>query len=287
MNTLFKNIDTVKTEFNLELCNLLDLIKVPAPLFVSKNSGLNDNLTGIETKVEFSAKNILNSSFEVVQSLAKWKRFALQKFKLTGIVTDMVAIRKDEIPDITHSIQVEQWDWEHVLKSEDERTLDTLYSYATKIFKVIKKVDEKFNNLLSGVETLHFESFEDLHYHYPMSTDEEIVSDVLKKHRIAFFSKIGTPERAPDYDDWTLNGDLYVWDNVINAPLELSSMGIRVNAESLRKQLIVCNINTITPYHSAILTNKLPLTIGGGIGKNRLCMYLLKMPNISDYVDIY
>lgn len=299
--TTLKEIELIKEAFQIQLKETLDLIRVSAPLFLRKSSGLNDDLNGVERKVSFTPKifsqsqpNALHAppemdSLEVVQSLAKWKRYALDKYGIKGLYADMNAIRMDEDIDNIHSIYVDQWDWEHVIMLS-ERNHKTLESYANAIFHCIKAVDVELSSanptrdeLLHDVKTLTFIDLDELEDEHGIIDSE--VERLCKEHKAIFLTGIGYPERAPDYDDWSLNGDILVWNPVLEHSLELSSMGIRVNAQVLEEQMKEANCweqRKDFPYHKLILENKLPQTIGGGVGQSRLCMYLLQKKHIGE-----
>ena len=300
-----EQIKFVKDTFQIYFKDSLNLKRVSAPLFVTKESCLNDHLSGSERPISFDTLDGTNC--EVVQSLAKWKRMAISNYsipKSRGIYTDMNAIRRDEIPDNTHSYYVDQWDWEVNLGS-DQNILNmiTLEDYASSVYSAIVKTAnaiselyEEFSfNLPSG---LRFITTEELRYLYPNSTPKEREKLFAKRHGAFFLTKIGYKlsdgsyhdTRAVDYDDWTLNGDLIVWHNEIEDALELSSMGIRVTKDSLLRQIEVStndnqNIDNNfynSEYYKGILNETLPLTIGGGIGQSRLCMFLLKKAHIGE-----
>ena len=244
-------------------------------------------MNGTERKVTFTSKD--GTELEIVQSLAKWKRYALGKYGLNGLYTDMNAIRVDEITDNIHSIYVDQWDWEAVIR-KDMRDIDTLIMFVNKVFRCIKDIDIKLSfkhpnrkELLQGVANIHFIQLSELHKRYPGIEDQhELERLIAREHKAVFIIGI-SEQRAPDYDDWTLNGDIIVWNPVLNDSLELSSMGIRVDKESMLKQLKIkgCEDRCQLMYHRMIINEQLPYTIGGGIGQSRLCMWLLQLPHIS------
>lgn len=293
-------IKYLKDKFEDLLSKKLNLVRVSAPLFVKKDTGLNDNLNGVEETVSFS---INGETIEIVQSLAKWKRYALGKYnfpKDTGLYTDMNAIRKDEVMDNLHSIYVDQWDWEMII-DESSRNKRFLFNVVNKIYSVIYKVaslSEKewgFNyNLPKKIFKI---STKELEKRYPDKTPKEREYLICKEYRAVFIHQIGWPlknklphdGRAADYDDWKLNGDIILFDDAINAPIELSSMGIRVNKDSLVKQLkYKKELDKLdNPYCQSILNDKLPLTIGGGIGQSRLCMYYLQKTHIGEVQSSY
>lgn len=288
-------IKYIKDSFEEMLSKKLELVRVSAPLFVTVESGLNDNLNGVEKTVSFE---VANQEVEIVQSLAKWKRDALARYEFkpeTGLYTDMNAIRKDEVLDKLHSAYVDQWDWEKVIYS-DERNLKYLFSVVRKIYSVILNLSKEMNkkygydyNLPSSIKFISTKQLEKL---YPTNTRKEREYLITKEYRAVFIYQIGWPlkdklphdGRAADYDDWNLNGDIVLFDDAINEPIELSSMGIRVDKESLLKQLKAKNeeFKLNNKYCQDILNDKLPLTIGGGIGQSRLCMYYLQRKHICE-----
>jgi len=299
-------IEFIKINFQKMLCKQLNLVRVSAPLFLTPESGLNDDLNGIERKVSFVPATMTGSGkhLEVVQSLAKWKRWALWKYDLApiyGIVADMNAIRQDETIDKLHSIYVDQWDWELPVMA---RSNHLLHAVASIIFDCIKKLDVKLTYLREPIfnmtDKLYFITSEELYEKFPHLNSKERENAICKQYKAVFIEQIGNiipgtnnkrhDFRAPDYDDWELNGDILVWSDVINEAIELSSMGIRVNAESLEKQLKELNLwdeRKDLMYHQLILENKLPQTIGGGIGQSRLCMFLLKKSHIAQVQSGY
>ena len=293
-------IKYLKDTFEKRLAKKLHLVRVSAPLIVKKNSGLNDELNGVEERVGFSVKG---ESVEIVQSLAKWKRFALKEYNFpveTGLYTDMNAIRKDEELDALHSIYVDQWDWERIILP-NQRNKRQLFSTVKKIYSIIYKLaiesEKKWGFSYNLPKEITFISTSDLEKKYPNKTNKEREYLVCKENRAVFIYQIGWPlsdgksydGRAADYDDWKLNGDIILFDDAINAPIELSSMGIRVDAKSLMKQLKHKNeldkLNT--PYCKKIINNEYPLTIGGGIGQSRLCMYFLQKKHIGEVQSSY
>ena len=293
-------IKYLKDSFENALARKLNLVRVSAPLFVKKDSGLNDHLNGTEERVSFS---INGETIEIVQSLAKWKRYALAKYnfpKGAGLYTDMNAIRKDEVMDSLHSIYVDQWDWEMII-DESERTKRFLFSIVNKIYSVIYKVanlsEKKWGFSYNLPNKIFRISTKELEKMYPDKTPSEREYLITKEHRAIFIYQIGWPlknkaphdGRAADYDDWKLNGDIILFDDAINSPIELSSMGIRVNKDSLVKQLKYKNElgKLENPYCQSILNDKLPLTVGGGIGQSRLCMYYLQKKHIGEVQSSY
>lgn len=291
-------IKFVKDRFEQELASTLKITRVSAPLFVYRKSGLNDYLNGFERPVSFKALEFDNE-IEIVHSLAKWKRMALKKYNFgagTGLYTDMNAIRRDENTDALHSLYVDQWDWEKVI-SESDRNIEYLKEVVNDIYKVIYKigveVENKYPKLKNTLpKDIQFINSSELEKMYPNLTQKERENQVTKEYGAVFLNQIGWPldsgtphdGRAPDYDDWLLNGDILVWDEELNLALELSSMGIRVNAESLQKQVeYVKKYEKLeNEYAQEVLNNTLPLTIGGGIGQSRLCMFFLKKKHIGE-----
>ena len=293
-------IKYLKDNFEKMLAKKLKLVRVSAPLFVEKNSGLNDDLNGIEETVGF---NVKNEHVEIVQSLAKWKRYALGEYKFPeeiGLYTDMNAIRKDETLDNLHSIYVDQWDWEKIVRHE-QRNKKYLFSIVKKIYRVIYslslKSEKKWKFSYQLPKNITFISSSELEKKYPNNTNKERECLICKQCRAVFIYQIGWPlknglphdGRAADYDDWKLNGDIILFDDAIDAPIELSSMGIRVDADSLVKQLEYKGelAKLSNPYCQAIMNNQLPLTIGGGIGQSRLCMYYLQKKHIGEVQSSY
>ncbi|MFH0701139.1 MAG: aspartate--ammonia ligase [Candidatus Woesearchaeota archaeon] len=302
-----KAIKLVKDTFERTLAKRLHLLRVSAPRFLKVGKGLQDDLAGTQTPVSFKTKFVLET-VEVVHSLAKWKRYTLwkQEFKPgTGLYTDMDAIRKDEEVDEIHSIYVDQWDWERVITKKD-RSLNFLKEIVTKIYASIleteKKVEKEFPALKSTLpKKIHFIHSEELEQLFPKLTSTEREKEVAKKYGAVFLIGIGHPLksgkphdlRAADYDDWStetekgrrgLNGDILVWDTVRKEVLELSSMGIRVNAKSLDHQLKHMGLSErrTWEFHKAVLEDKMCLSIGGGIGQSRLCMLLLQKAHIGE-----
>ncbi|MDD6279033.1 MAG: aspartate--ammonia ligase [Ruminococcus sp.] len=291
-------IKYIKDIFQQALTFALTVDRVTAPLIVRKGSGINDDLNGVERKVDFSIKEI-ESDAEVVQSLAKWKRMALYRYGYTageGIYTDMNAIRRDDDTDNTHSIFVDQWDWEKVITPE-QRNIEFLKETVRYIVKAIvytkRKVRMRYPQLKAQINgNPFFITSQELENLYPDKTPKERERLIAKEHGTVFVMQIGGllesgikhDGRAPDYDDWSLNGDLLIWDDVLDNALEVSSMGIRVNSESLKSQLALCNAEDRLKYdyHRMIADGTLPLTIGGGIGQSRLCMLLLEKAHIGE-----
>lgn len=289
----------IKNFFQARLSLALGLKRVSAPIFVDPNTGLNDNLSGLERAVNFEIKG--GTTLEIVQSLAKWKRFALKEYNITGLFTDMNAIRKNEDLDNLHSIYVDQWDWEKVIY-ESERNRTYLESVVCKIYSCLKETEGFINNkypVLSKKlpDQLTFITSEELLEMYPGKTPKEREYLITKDKGAVFVIGIGSnlsngephDTRASDYDDWTLNGDLLLYDEVLDVPFEITSMGIRVDAAALMRQLAMKHENDklTLPYHKAVINNELPLTIGGGIGQSRLCMYLLEKAHIGEVQSSY
>lgn len=291
-------IALVKEKFSSELCRALKLSRVSAPLFVKKGSGLNDDLNGVERPVQFDIKET-GEIAEVVHSLAKWKRMALMRYCFpvhTGLYTDMNAIRRDEICDNLHSIYVDQWDWEKIITAEDRNT-DYLKKTVRSIYGAIlitaKAVEEKYPVLdCSLPDDIAFVSTYELEEKYPELTPKERENAAAKEYGAVFVMQIGGrlkngekhDGRAPDYDDWKLNGDILVYNRVLDSAFELSSMGIRVDRDSLLSQLKAENAEDRLKYefHKLLVSGALPLTIGGGIGQSRLCMFLLQKAHIGE-----
>ncbi len=291
-------IKYIKDTFERELAKALNLTRVSAPLFVLPETGLNDNLYGYERTVRFEVKSI-GKEVEIVQSLAKWKRNALGKYGFStgsGLYTDMNAIRRDEDLDKIHSVYVDQWDWEKIIESNQRKT-SYLKSTVKKIYKTIlklsKAVSKKYPELQFDLPNdIFFISTKELEKLYPDLTAKERENAITKEHKAVFLTEIGwklsngKPHdgRAADYDDWKLNGDLLLYNEVLDQAFELSSMGIRVDSKSLLKQLKAKNelekLNN--PYCQDVINNRLPLTIGGGIGQSRLCMFFLKKAHIGE-----
>lgn len=291
-------IKYIKDVFQQALSFALTLDRVTAPLIVRKGSGINDDLNGVERKVDFSIKEIEDDA-EVVQSLAKWKRMALYRYGYNvgeGIYTDMNAIRRDDDTDNFHSIFVDQWDWEKVI-SREQRNVEFLKDAVRSIVKAVvytkRKVSLRYPQLKASIcEEPFFITTQELENMYPDKTPKEREGLIAKEHGTVFIMQIGGllasgqkhDGRAPDYDDWALNGDLIFWDEVLNTSIEISSMGIRVDEASLKTQLAECGAEDRMKYdyHKKIADGTLPLTIGGGIGQSRLCMLLLEKAHIGE-----
>ena len=291
-------IKKVKDFFERDLAIQLNLTRVSAPLFVNRASGLNDTLNGVERPVDFDIKG-QTGTFEVVQSLAKWKRDALGRYDFQpgeGLYTDMNAIRRDEDLDNIHSAFVDQWDWEKVIKKED-RNEKTLKSAVKCVYNSLKHTENYIADEYAFVhkflpEKITFITAQELEDMYPSLTPKEREYEIVKQHGAVFIMKIGgalrsgEPHdgRAPDYDDWELNGDLLVYYPVLDMALELSSMGIRVDEESLMHQLEVRGVTERKEldFHSRLLKGELPYTMGGGIGQSRMCMFFLRKAHIGE-----
>ena len=292
-------IKFIRDLFQKEFGREMNLERISAPLFVSQASGLNDNLNGIERPVGFDIKALPGETFEVVQSLAKWKRLALGQYGFhpgEGLYTNMNAIRRDEELDNTHSCYVDQWDWEMVITEEDRNEL-FLNGVVRSIFRIIKHAEHevwyKFPEAVYRLpDDIFFISTSELEERWPDKTRKEREDLICREHGAVFISRIGWPladgrphdGRAPDYDDWDLNGDILFWFEPLGCALEISSMGIRVSPESLARQLKAanCEYRSALPYHRALAEGKLPFTIGGGIGQSRLCMLLLGRAHVGE-----
>ena len=295
-----KAIKLVKDTFESELAKELKLMRVSAPLFVEPATGLNDNLSGFEKAVNFVV-NQNNTDLEIIHSLAKWKRYALNKYNIDGLYTDMNAIRRFEELDNLHSLYVDQWDWERRLTKE-ERNLRTLKSTVRKIYKAFIKTYKKLIKQYPSLENdfskeVTFITTKELEKLYPNLSRKERENSICKKYGTVFLMQIGNKlkdgephdSRAADYDDWKLNGDILLWYEPLQIAFELSSMGIRVDKDSLVKQLKAKKeeYKLDLPYHQSILKDELPLSIGGGIGQSRLCMFLLKKVHIGEVQSSY
>ena len=294
-----RTIKKIKDYFQQELAYGLSLRRVSAPLFVTPESGLNDNLNGVERTVQFTIKDMNEQTVEIVQSLAKWKRMALGRYGIAagnGIYTDMNAIRRDEELDNLHSIYVDQWDWEKVITKE-QRTEEYLKETVTIIYNALKNLGDYVNRLYRDIQTelpneIYFITTQDLEDRYPELTPKEREDAITKEHGAVFIMKIGGAlksgdkhdGRAPDYDDWELNGDIILWNEVLDRAFEISSMGIRVDEEAMARQLALAGAEERKdlPFHKAILNRELPYSIGGGIGQSRLCMYFLRKAHIGE-----
>ncbi len=292
-------IKKVKDFFQNQLAAELNLQRVSAPLFVDPESGLNDNLNGVERPVSFGIKEQNERRAEIVQSLAKWKRYALGRYGFQpgqGLYTDMNAIRRDEDTDNIHSIYVDQWDWERVITKE-ERNRETLHRIVKNVYEALHVTEKYVENKFEYVhcilpEQITFITSQELEDMYPDDTPKDREYKFAKIHGAVFIEQIGGKlksgekhdGRAPDYDDWSLNGDIIVYYPVTDIALELSSMGIRVDENSLKLQLkeAGCEERAELPFQKAILEKKLPYTIGGGIGQSRICMFFLRKAHIGE-----
>ena len=291
-------IGYIKHGFQAELERSLRLKRVSAPLFVSADSGLNDDLSGTERPVAFDIPAI-GKEGQIVHSLAKWKRLALKKYGFQmheGLYADMNAVRRDEALDNLHSVYVDQWDWEKIISRED-RCTDFLYATVRAIVNAVCNVSEALKRefpqiAVSLSREVAFVSSQELEDRWPELSPEERETAFVKEHPTAFITQIGgalksgKPHgcRAPDYDDWQLNGDLFFWHETLGCALEVSSMGIRVDSASLDRQLSIagCDYRRAFPFHKMLLEGELPLTIGGGIGQSRLCMLMIGCAHIGE-----
>ncbi|MDU2376016.1 aspartate--ammonia ligase [Anaerococcus vaginalis] len=293
-------IKEIKDFFQINLSNNLNLKRVSAPLFVENSTGLNDNLSGVEEPVKFTLPEANNEKMEIVHSLAKWKRYALKEYNFAmyeGLYTDMNAIRRCEVPDNTHSFYVDQWDWEKVIEPSD-RNVDYLKATVLTIFNTLRALDEYLCHLIPKrvkllPNNIKFMTSQELIDEFPECKDsKEREKAACKKYKAIFLMQIGKvlsngevhDLRAPDYDDWNLNGDILVYNPVLDDQLELSSMGIRVDAKTLKEQLKIsdCEERLNYKYHKLLVNNELPQTIGGGIGQSRLCMFFLQKAHIGE-----
>ena len=297
-----KYIKLIKDKFETVLAKKLNLTRVSAPIFVTPNSGLQDDLSGVERKVEFDIKKD-GATLQIVQSLAKWKRMALYNYHIPmhqGIYTDMTAIRRDDEMDELHSIYVDQWDWEKVI-GEQDRTINYLKQTVRDIAKCVVMTSKYLTSCgFDGVELcskVHFVTSAQLLKVYPDLTPKQREYEITKKYKTVFVMQIGgklangLPHdlRAPDYDDWALNGDLLMYHEVLDCALEISSMGIRVDEKSIVTQCEEANVpeRLQYPFHRQILDKTLPLSIGGGIGQSRLCQLLLGRAHIGEVQASY
>lgn len=292
-------IKEVKDFFERALASELNLTRVSAPLFVKPESGLNDNLNGVERPVSFGIKEQNESRAEIVHSLAKWKRLALKRYgfaKGEGLYTDMSAIRRDEDTDNIHSLYVDQWDWEKII-ARKERTLETLKDTVKLVYDSLKLTEDYISNEYPAFkkilpDEIAFITSQELEDMYPELTAKEREYEITKLKGAVFIMQIGGDlksgekhdGRAPDYDDWSLNGDILVYYPILDIALELSSMGIRVDEETLKRQLELSGEmqRAELPFQKAILNGELPFTIGGGIGQSRICMFFLKKAHIGE-----
>ena len=295
-------IKLIKDKFEKKLASKLDLIRVSAPILVTKESGLQDDLSGVERKVSFDIKKD-GKELEIVQSLAKWKRFALDKYRIPvgkGLYTDMLAIRRDDEMDNLHSIYVDQWDWEKHISKKD-KTYMFLKNVVKKIVGCIYETNELLDlpqsKKVEICKDVYFISSQDLLSKYPDKSAKEREYLITKEYKTVFITQIGKilddglphDKRAPDYDDWSLNGDLLFYHKALDCALEVSSMGIRVDKDALINQLELANANDRLnlQYHQSILNDKLPCSIGGGIGQSRICMLLLGCAHIGEVQASY
>ena len=292
-------IKCVKDFFERELSKQLNLTRVSAPLFVKPESGLNDNLNGVERPVSFGIKEQNDAAVEIVHSLAKWKRQALKRYGFLlgeGLYTDMNAIRRDEETDNIHSIYVDQWDWEMVIDKCDRNT-DTLKSIVNRVYKALRNTEKYVALMYEHVKEIlpdyiAFVTSQELEDRYPALTPKEREYEIAKENGAVFIMQIGGAlasgerhdGRAPDYDDWKLNGDIIVYYPLLDIALELSSMGIRVDEVSMLEQLKLSNCmeRAELPFQKALLNKELPYTIGGGIGQSRICMFYLRKAHIGE-----
>lgn len=291
-------IKEVKDFFEKALANELNLTRVSAPLFVRPETGLNDNLNGVERPVSFDIRED-GENVEIVQSLAKWKRYALKRYGFEpgeGLYTDMTAIRRDEDTDNLHSVYVDQWDWERIINKKD-RNYNTLMNMVNSVYEALKLTEDYMSNkyvylnneLPSNITYVSSQELEDM---YPDKTPKDREYEYVKLKGAIFVSQIGGllksgerhDGRAPDYDDWSLNGDIVVYYPVLDCAFELSSMGIRVDEEALAKQLkeAGCEDRAKLQFQKALLDHELPYTVGGGIGQSRICMYFLRKAHIGE-----
>ncbi len=294
-----KAIKLLKDTFEERLARHLSLTRVSAPLFVLPASGLNDNLSGVERAVSFDILNDDGHVAEVVHSLAKWKRYALKRYNMEvgkGLYTDMNAIRRDEVTDNIHSLYVDQWDWEKVIDRSD-RTAETLKSIVNRIYSVCldmeAMIEARYPYLSRKLpDHITFVTTQELEDEYPELTPSERETEAARKYGAIFLMQIGGvlrsgkkhDGRAPDYDDWQLNGDIIFYYPLLERALEMSSMGIRVDEASLKAQLEAagCTDRAGLPFQKALLSGELPLTVGGGIGQSRLCMFFLEKAHIGE-----
>ena len=292
-------IKEVKDHFERALAKSLHLTRVSAPLFVRPESGMNDNLNGVERPVSFGIKEQDDAAAEIVHSLAKWKRYALKKYGFhsgEGLYTDMSAIRRDEDTDNVHSLYVDQWDWEKIITRE-ERNMETLQYTVRKVYSALRDTEDFISRRYNYIEPLlpddiFFISSQELEDMFPDCSPKERENRIARAKGAVFISQIGKTlasgqrhdGRAPDYDDWELNGDIIVYYPVLDTALELSSMGIRVDEVSLKEQLkeAGCEDRAGLPFQKSLLNGELPYTVGGGIGQSRICMYYLRKAHIGE-----
>lgn len=292
-------IKTVKDFFERTLAENLNLTRVSAPLFLPPETGLNDDLNGVERPVSFGIREQGERKVEIVHSLAKWKRHALKRYEFQhgeGLYTDMNAIRRDEDTDNIHSIFVDQWDWEKIIRKE-ERNEETLKKVVNQVYRSLEETEDYMSNLYPYIkkslpQDIQFITTSELERRYPEKTPKEREYLAVKEYGAIFLMQIGDKldqgephdGRAPDYDDWSLNGDIIVYYPILDIALELSSMGIRVDEKALEEQLTKagCPERKNLPFQKAVLEGKLPYTIGGGIGQSRICMFFLKKAHIGE-----
>lgn len=292
-------IKKIKDFFQQELAYGLKLRRVSAPLFVAPETGLNDNLNGVERTVSFTVKDMDEKEVEIVQSLAKWKRMALGRYGFkpgTGLYTDMNAIRRDEELDNLHSIYVDQWDWEKVIRRED-RTTEYLHETVVTLYNALKNLNDFVNRHYNELRTdlpneIFFITSQELEDIYPDLDPRAREDAITREKRAVFIEKIGGglksgkrhDGRAPDYDDWELNGDIILWNDILGRAFEITSMGIRVDEEAMDRQLTLAGADDRREmtFHRMILNGELPCSIGGGIGQSRLCMYFLRKAHIGE-----
>ena len=295
---LQRAISFIKESFQTNLSNALNLRRVSAPLYVADNSGLNDNLNGVERPVQFDIPDV-GATGEVVHSLAKWKRLALKRYGFhegKGLYTDMNAIRRDEEVDNIHSIYVDQWDWEKIITRED-RNVNYLKATVRAIVAAVCETSEALNVAFPSLRVklereVFFITTQELEDMYPDLTPKEREHAICREHHTVFLMQIGGKlksgikhdGRAPDYDDWNLNGDILMWNPILERSFEISSMGIRVDEESMARQLKLagCEERRELPFHKMLLNGELPLTMGGGIGQSRLCMLMIGTCHIGE-----
>ena len=291
-------IEFIKSNFQTNLSNALNLRRVSAPLFVEETSGLNDDLNGVERAVSFDIPDV-GVNAQVVHSLAKWKRLALKRYEFNvgkGLVTDMNAIRRDEELDNLHSVYVDQWDWEKVIDRAD-RNVDYLKRTVRDIVNAVTETADALNIAFPSLHNrlpreVFFLTTQELEDKYPDLTPRQREDAICREHGVVFLMQIGKTlksgvkhdGRAPDYDDWELNGDILYWNELLGRAFEISSMGIRVDPESLDRQLTLagCDDRRGLPFHRMLLGGELPLTMGGGIGQSRLCMLLIGTAHIGE-----
>ena len=295
---LQRAIEFIKSNFQTNLSNALNLRRVSAPLFVEEASGLNDNLNGYERPVSFDIPDV-HAEAQVVHSLAKWKRLALKRYQFNvgkGLFTDMNAIRRDEEVDNLHSVYVDQWDWEKVIARED-RTVDYLKRTVRDIVGAVCETNDALGVAFPSLHTkldreVFFITTQELEDMYPDKTPKERENAIVREHHTVFLMQIGGKlrsgekhdGRAPDYDDWSLNGDILMYNPVLDRAFEISSMGIRVDEAAMDYQLHKrgCDDRRELPFHKMLLNGELPLTMGGGIGQSRMCVYLLRKAHVGE-----